>query len=233
MSTTATLETLLSSAPPGQLDGLVSDLSTLTPVPADLVQQIKTKSQIVSSDTSNSSSSTNDEQVLAKSLGEEWKAHQEKYYGSNSSIEHSFSIDSDNAGVTLRTLVRRTDTKNCHAGAWRGEWNISSDGTVLQQGTIHIHVYCHEDCNVQLETTKEYKDIAIVAKDGSVVAKAITNTIATLEANVTAELEEMYDTMNDKVKALRRVLPIMRTRLDWNVLAHRMVKKLEETAASN
>jgi hypothetical protein len=83
-----------------------------------------------------------------------------------------------------------------------------------------------------LETKKELSKTVDASKSGGNLAKSIKNQIATMEASVAAELEEMYDTMDDKLKALRRVLPIMRTRLDWNVLSHRMVKKLEESTST-
>eukprot|EP00545_Synedropsis_sp_CCMP1620_P007742 CAMPEP_0119030014 /NCGR_PEP_ID=MMETSP1176-20130426/40816_1 /TAXON_ID=265551 /ORGANISM="Synedropsis recta cf, Strain CCMP1620" /LENGTH=225 /DNA_ID=CAMNT_0006986377 /DNA_START=12 /DNA_END=689 /DNA_ORIENTATION=+ len=224
---TTTLESLLSSAPPGQLDGLVDNISTLSPVPADLVDKIKANST-VSSEICN--------QELAQSLKQEWTAYQKEYY-CNNNVDYTFSITGDQPkSLVLSTLAQRIDVKNCHAGSWRGAWTIamSDDGSAATlQGSIHIHIYCHEDCNVQLESKKEYNDLNVVQGKGGNLAKSIKNKIATVEANVAAELEEMYDSMDDKLKALRRILPIMRKRLDWNVLSHRMVKKLEETAASN
>jgi capping protein alpha len=222
MSST-TLASLLSSAPPGQLGGLVEDLSTVMTVPANLVEEIKAQST-VSSEVASSD--------WAQSLELEWKAYQNENY---SGVDYTFSIvDGENGALVLTTCAQRIDAKNYHAGSWRGDWTIAveSGSTATVTGTVHIHVYCHEDCNVQLETKKEFSKSVDASKSGGNLAKSIKNQIATMEASVAAELEELYDTMDDKLKALRRVLPIMRTRLDWNVLSHRMVKKLEESTST-
>lgn len=217
-----TLESLLSAAPPGQLDGLIKDLSSLkTTVPPELAEKVK------------KAASPSDEvcsHALAEPLAREFKTHEEAYYAN---VDYSVSIQQggDSQQLTLTTYAERIDTKNCHAASWRGVWtiNVAAAATTLS-GSIHIHAYCHEDCNVQMETTKSYESMAIQGTD---LAKSIRNKIATLESDVAAELEEMYDSMDDKLRALRRVLPVMRTRLEWNVLSHRMAKKLEETAGSH
>lgn len=212
-----TLESLLAAAPPGQLDSLVSELSTLMTVPADLVQSIKANG---------STSSEIGSHPLAESLAKEFKLYQEEYY---SQVDYKFSITGD---LKVTTCSERIDVKNCYAGLWRGDWqiNVLSDTDATLQGSILIHVYCHEASNVQLKTKKLYDHVQIRCSSSSAnLAKAIQAKIATLESDVAAELNEMYTTMDDKLKALRRVLPVTRTRLEWNVLAHRMVKKLEES----
>lgn len=216
-----TLESLLSAAPPGQLDGLVKDLSSLTSVSPEIVDKVK-QSCTVSPEVCS--------HALAEPLAKEFKAHQEAYYAN---VDYTLSIQQKSESqLLLTTYAERIDAKNCHAGSWKGVWiiDVTSDSATLN-GSIHIHAYCHEDSNVQMETTKPYENVTV--QQGSNLAKSIKNKIATMESDVSAELEEMYDSMDEKLKALRRVLPIMRTRLEWNVLAHRMVKKLEETAASN
>jgi hypothetical protein len=222
-----TLESLLSSAPPGQLDSLVEDLSTLMTVPSELVEKIK-ENAAVSVEISN--------HPFAQSLGEELKSHQQEYY---SHLDYKFSItgDDEESNFKLTTYAERIDTKNYHAGSWRGDWQIdmTSENSAVLTGSIHIHVYCHEDCNVQLETNKKYDAIQITTTttgSNNNLAKSIQTKICTLESDVAAELEEMYTGMDDKLKALRRVLPVMRRRLDWNVLSHRMVKNLEEIATA-
>jgi capping protein (actin filament) muscle Z-line, alpha len=213
-----TLESVLASAPPGHLDSLVTELSTLMTVPTEVVQRIKANASI---------SSEIGSHPLAESLAKEFQLYQQEYY---SQVDYKFSITGD---LNVTTCSERIDVKNCYAGLWRGDWkiNVLSDTDATLEGSILIHVYCHETCNVQLKTKKSYDSLQIRCSSSSSasLAKAIQAKIATIESDVVAELDDMYHTMDEKLKALRRVLPVMRTRLEWNVLAHRMVKKLEET----
>ena len=222
------MESLLSSAPPGQLESLIDELSTLTTVSPDLVAKMRANAHV--------SSEISLHHPFAPALEQELKLYQKEYY---SQADFTFSIADD---LKVSTCSERIDAKNCYAGSWRGDWKIAivDETSATLQGSICIRVYCHEDCNVQLETTKVYDNpILVVASGGdnknknSNLAKSIQKKIATLESDVSAELDEMYASMDDKLKALRRVLPVMRTRLEWNVLAHRMVKKLEASSSNN
>ncbi|KAI2497885.1 hypothetical protein MHU86_16623 [Fragilaria crotonensis] len=223
------MESLLSSAPPGQLDNLIDEISTLTTISPDLVDKMKANAKV--------SSEISLQHPLAPALEQELKLYQKEYY---SQADFTFSITDD---LNVSTYSERIDIKNCYAGSWRGDWKITivnePTTSATLQGTIRIRVYCHEDCNVQLETIKVYDDpiVVVVSAGGdddkySTLAKSIRSKIATLESDVSAELDEMYTSMDDKLKALRRVLPVMRTRLEWNVLAHRMVKKLEASSTT-
>ena len=216
------MESLLASAPPGQLDSLIDELSTLTTVPPDLVEKIRANARVSSEISLN--------HPLAAALEREFKAHQQEYY---SLVDFTFSISDE---LQLSTCSERIDTKNCYAGSWRGNWKIIvlDETSATLQGSIHIRVYCHEDCNVQLETTKLHDTpMAVSCGDASNLAKSIRTKIATMESDIAAELDEIYVSMDEKLKALRRVLPVMRTRLEWNVLAHRMVKKLESSTSNS
>jgi len=49
------------------------------------------------------------------------------------------------------------------------------------------------------------------------------------EQEVVDSVAELYDSMGEKLKSLRRVMPVTRTKMEWNVLSHRMVKLLGDT----
>ena len=219
-STSATIESLLSSAPPGQIDQLAQQLSRITTVSPDLVEKVKTSIAIFPSEISET-----DE--LSRGLHQELKVYQQEYY---SHVDYKFSMSND---LKLTTHVERIDSKNFVSGSWRGDWQICvmDERSATIQGSIHIHVYYHEDCNVQLESHKAFNNNnALVVTSDTNLAKSIVTQIITFESTVMAEFDDLFLSMDDKLKAIRRVLPVMRTRVEWNVLAHRMVKKLEESS---
>ena len=55
-------------------------------------------------------------------------------------------------------------------------------------------------------------------------AKSIVKQIQAWEdTEVMDKLTDMYERMNNEyLKSLRRVMPITRTKMDWNVMAHRV-----------
>jgi F-actin capping protein alpha subunit len=239
------LESLLASAPPGQLDNLIKDLSSLMTIPPEVLDSVKSKTNHPSMTTRESLSTP-----LSQALYDEWMMDPKKVVKSNS--------DSSGGGRTVTMTedghwilsTEWYDPKNAYAGLCQGHWiircDIPDDSTHQDyysasiEGSIMIRVYCYEDANIQLEVKRDYPPIPVpsvvgVSKDKDDtdnwknLACAIRKRIDIYEAELDAELEDVYNTMDDKLKALRRVLPVMRTRLEWNVLAHRMVKTLEET----
>jgi len=142
---------------------------------------------------------------------------------SGKDIEYTFSITGD-ATFTIKTLAVRVDINNCHAGSWRGDWKVDTAGNTME-GAISVHAYSHEDCNVQLQHRETFSPKEI--SDAASIRKMISKS----EEGVQIKLDDLYATLGEKLKALRRVLPVTRTRLDWNVLSHRMVRTLEETTS--
>ena len=140
-----------------------------------------------------------------------------KDYESSKGVVSAVSVVQEGDATVVRTFCQRIDTINCHAGSWTAEWTIKSSGTV--QGTVIVQAYSYEEGNIQLNTTREFGP-----ENGDVV-----KLIAKWEQQLLDSLTETYDTMGDKLKALRRVMPVTRTRMDWNVSSHRMRKMLGDT----
>ena len=207
------MEYLLRSAPPGHLDTLVENLSVLEPVSPELVDTVKAE-QTVSNDVCG--------HPLAAALKEELDVYKSKFY-SGKGVEYKFSITGDSK-LQLTTLASRIDSTNCHSGSWRGEWEIDTANNKLE-GVMIVHAFSHEDCNIQLQHKETVPSCDITD------AKSIQNKISRSEASVQAKLEDLHSSMGEKLKSMRRILPVTRTRLDWNVLSHRMVKTLEETTS--
>jgi len=108
----------------------------------------------------------------------------------------------------------RFNPQNFWNGRWRSVWTFSS-GELVAHFKIVVHYY--EDGNVQLNTDTTQKTNVSESGNPDAVAKAALAAIAKIEQNYQSALDSSYQTMGDTTfKALRRALPITRTKIDWN-----------------
>jgi len=83
-------------------------------------------------------------------------------------------------------------------------------------GHFKIVVHYYEDGNVQLNTDTA-QTVKIVEGSPDVTASNALKAIARAEQTYQESLDASYRSMGDTTfKALRRALPITRTRIDWN-----------------
>jgi capping protein alpha len=104
-------------------------------------------------------------------------------------------------------------------GRWRGVWTVKvtpGGGPIEISGRLRVNVHYYEDGNVQL-TTDTPKSITVNGgNDPKGVADAAAKAIEKCDADYHNKLEQSYNTMGDTTfKALRRVLPITRQKIDW------------------
>ena len=87
----------------------------------------------------------------------------------------------------------------------------------IQRGrALRRHYF--EDGNVQLQTHKAYDDRSLDFADAAGLAAAAVDAIDTCETDLQKGLQDMYDNMsNETFKAMRRIMPITRTKMKWNI----------------
>jgi len=124
------------------------------------------------------------------------------------------SVYGKNGEIITCTSSAKFNPGNFWNGRWRAVWTYK-DGQLT--GTFKVVVHYYEDGNVQLNTNNTQKVKIIPGANPEATAKTAVETIQKTEAAYQQALDTSYATMGDTTfKALRRALPITRTKIDWN-----------------
>lgn len=124
---------------------------------------------------------------------------------------------SGQTNITICLSSAKFNPNNFWNGRWRSVWTCVVNGSKASlSGNIKINVHYYEDGNVQLNT-ETTKTASVNGSDPASLAKAALQQIKKIESDFHASLEHSYQTMSETTfKALRRVLPITRCKIDWN-----------------
>ena len=142
--------------------------------------------------------------------------------------------------VILRTYAESVDMANYHSGSWYATYDIQvlSSTSASVRGCVVLRSHAFEMGNVQLRSERNLGPITVSANQAGDWADAVLGQIQRWErGDVQASLSDMYDNRIDgrggasggMLKSLRRVMPVTRTRMDWNVGGHRLVRTLNDT----
>ncbi|MGH0146630.1 UNVERIFIED_CONTAM: hypothetical protein FKN15_019466 [Acipenser sinensis] len=105
-------------------------------------------------------------------------------------------------------------------GAWKAEWKFTVSSPITQlTGTIKVQGHYFEDASVHMSTVKEVEE-TLYLTDPVQGAKEFVSIVEKAEAELHKTLMEDYASLSDSaLKALRRALPITRTKLDWDKMS--------------
>jgi capping protein alpha len=146
--------------------------------------------------------------------------------------------------------------KNFWSGKWASTWNLSTSEEVdnaTLSGEVKIHVHYFEDGNLQMQSQKKVAGVSFAYNNEQVLVDKVAATIQvrkqtlitlnprltliifffnsfqSQEAALQSGLEEMYTNMNNETfRSMRRIMPITRTKMDWNVNSVRMVRQVRK-----
>jgi len=161
-----------------------------------------------------------DHQAVAY-VGEHYQNGATTVYGSKN--DHGQNV------VTVCISSSKYNPSNFWNGRWRSLWTVTfgNSGQAQLVGTVKVTVHYYEDGNVQLNTNTTLRATAPVSDADSFATNAF-KAISKAEQTYQTSLEQSYNTMGETTfKALRRALPITRTKIDWpKILTYKLSKDM-------
>ncbi|TFK52263.1 F-actin capping protein, alpha subunit [Heliocybe sulcata] len=130
-----------------------------------------------------------------------------------------FATPGSPSKFTVQIVANKYNPTNFWAGRWRSAYTIDLEQEVVS-GKILVNVHYYEQGNVQLETTHNLTiplPPAITPSSPSTSAPKLVALIEDEEGKYQTSLNDAYTEMSEKTfKALRRALPLTRSKIDWD-----------------
>lgn len=121
--------------------------------------------------------------------------------------------------ITICISSSKFNPNNFWNGRWRSVWQctFSGSGKITLSGVLRLQVHYYEDGNVQLVSNTE-KSGSANGGDAKTAAANALKQISRIEAEFQEALNQSYNVMGDTTfKALRRMLPITKKKIDWDI----------------
>ena len=173
------------------------------------------------------SNKKNSESPLYQCLQE----HIQQHYTSRGVKAHiSLLEESDDTGFTLFLYAERIQLPSSHVANWMGHYTFHNQGDNLNlSGQIQCRGHVFESGTVQSHYTSKPFYETIIKSSPNVEYGVIVSLIEKWEEEVWEELQALYGELSGSIlKQVRRILPVTRTKMDWNVQAVKLVQSMEE-----
>lgn len=132
--------------------------------------------------------------------------------------------------VIVATYAEKIDVPNLNNGYWKSTWTVeggSGGDSATIFGTVEIRTLSHEEGNTQLKTNKKFESVTVTGSD---LGESLFHQIVTWENEMMETLEGLHPASSESLRQIRRVLPITKTKMKWEVAVQRGVKHLKKTA---
>lgn len=165
-------------------------------------------------------------------LDEEVSAYTAAHYKHGVSSVFARALDGGGAALVACIEDHQFQPKNFWNGRWRSVWSCSAGpaGGELR-GVLKVQVHYYEDGNVQLVSSKEVRVplAPVAAGSEAAAAREVVRLLSEAEAAYQQAISDNYKTMSDTTfKALRRQLPVTRTKIDWTrIVSYSIGKELK------
>lgn len=227
---------IVDAAAPGQFNAVAENLSKLGQPSGNWFAEAQTELNEFQC----KGLETNLDHPIAKALHEKMEEYQKENFLSKPGVTARVALtkgDSDKQ-VLVHSYAEKIDATNQHSGNWKATWTIDNVGANEGQisGRVVVQSYAHEEGNVQLKIDKEFPavtvgKVALNEGEEASIAGGMVQQIQKWETIILGILASMNDNISsDHLRSIRRVLPITKTKMNWDAVAHRSVKTLKQTA---
>ena len=147
--------------------------------------------------------------ALAAAIG----AYVAGHYGGRGSHDKHHAVYALDGALAVAIRGDKVNLRNFYAGGWASTWTAAVDGAgYAVSGAVRVRAHYFEDGNVQLQSAKTVE--AAKCADVAAIAALVEATEGALQRG----LEDMYENMSaETFKAMRRVMPISRQKMKWNI----------------
>ncbi|KAI8609573.1 F-actin-capping protein subunit alpha, partial [Chytriomyces sp. MP71] len=135
--------------------------------------------------------------------------------------ESSVAFSASDRSFRISIVSNKFNPNNFWNGRWVSEWTATVGSEELN-GLLNIHVHYYEDGNVQVKANKKVSaKLGSTPPDPTGFATTVVKQVLKAETDYQMDLNGSYAQISDSTfKALRRALPITRTKLDWNSVSN-------------